>query len=177
VPKYVFPKLRFVPVVDLRACRHPWSRSDQELDSVLGRNRGNHSRAPSSRKIGTEVGSPAVLFPFTPRLPISQNRFALPSGAVELSSAFLRLQELQLNKTLLTWMDFTEHLLLHLPELTNVELGYNRLNQLSDETTRRKPPTTDTKLSTVNFDGNHLDDWSEICSSLAKFPTCVLLPC
>lgn len=110
------------------------------------------------------------------RLYISQNRFTLPSGAVELSSAFLNLQELQLNRTPLTWTDFTECLLPHLPKLITVELGYNRLIRLSDEATRQKPPTTDTRLSTVNFDGNSLNNWPEICSSLAKYPTWVLLP-
>ena len=120
---------------------------------------------------------PAVLFLFTHQFFASQNRFALPSGTVELSSAFLHLRELQLNKTLLTWIDFAEYLLPDLPKLTSVELGYNRLHNLSDETTQLKPPTTDTKLSTINFDGNNLNNWSEICSSLAKYPTCVLLSC
>jgi hypothetical protein len=73
-------------------------------------------------------------------------------------------------------MDFTEHLLPHLPKLTSVELGYNSLDCLSDETTWQKPTITNTKLSTVNFDGNNLNNWSEICSSLAKYPTCVFLP-
>jgi len=122
------------------------------------------------------VSTTVVLFLSTHQLPISQNRFTLPSRAVELSSAFLNLQELQLNKTLLAWMDFTEYLLPHLPKLTTVELGYNRLDHLSDETTWQKLPTADTKLSTVNFDGNSLNDWSEICLSLAKYPTCALPP-
>lgn len=116
------------------------------------------------------------IYVHTHQLSISQNRFTLPSGTVELPSAFLSLEELQLNKTLLTWIDFTEYLLPHLPNLTTVELGYNRLDHLSDETTGRKPPTTETRLSTVNFDGNSLNNWSEICLSLAKYPTCVLLP-
>ncbi|KAF9652922.1 hypothetical protein BDM02DRAFT_3183259 [Thelephora ganbajun] len=109
--------------------------------------------------------------PLLERLALSQNRFTLPSGAIELSSAFLNLQELQLNKTLLTWIDFTEYLLPRLPKLTSIELGYNRLDHLSDGTTERMPPTTNTKLSTVNFDGNSLNNWSEICLSLAKYPT------
>lgn len=118
-----------------------------------------------------------VLFLSTRQLAISQNRFALPSGTGELSSAFLSLQELQLNRTLLTWVDFAGYLLPHLPKLANVELGYNRLDHLSDETARAKPPTTDTKLTTINFDGNNLNNWPEICSSLAKYPTCVFLLC
>lgn len=70
-------------------------------------------------------------------------------------------------------MDFTVCLLPHLPKLTGVELGYNCLDHLSDEPAEPIPLITDTKLSTVNFDGNRLNDWSEICLSLAKFPTCV----
>lgn len=117
-----------------------------------------------------------TLSPLTQPIYISQNRFALPSDTIGLPSAFPNLQELQLNKTLLAWIDFTEYLLPHLPRLINVELGYNRLDHLSDETTRRKHPTTDTELTTVNFDGNSLNDWPEICSSLAKYPTYVLPP-
>lgn len=174
--KYAFPK-RFRPVVDLRACRHPRSGSHQKPDSVLGYNRRNSSRASSSRKFGTEVSTHVVLFLSAHRLFISQNRFSLPSGSVESPSPFLNLQELQLNRTLLTWIDFTEHLLPHLPKLTSIELGYNRLDHLSDGTTRKKSPITDTKLTTVNFDGNSLNNWSDICSSLAKYPTYVLLSC
>ena len=75
----------------------------------------------------------------------------------------------------MTWTDFTQRLLPHLPKLTTAELGYNRLDHLSDKSTGPKPPTTDTKLSTVNFDGNSLSDWSDICLSFAEYPTCVVL--
>ncbi|KAF9792846.1 hypothetical protein BJ322DRAFT_1153258 [Thelephora terrestris] len=111
--------------------------------------------------------------PLLERLALNQNRFTLPSGEAELSSAFLNLNELQLNKTLLTWIDFTEYLLPHLPNLTVVELGYNRLGHLSHESTPLEPgpPIANTKLSTVNFDGNRLNNWSDLCSSLVKFPT------
>lgn len=77
----------------------------------------------------------------------------------------------------MTWTDFIEHLLPHFPKLTSVELGYNRLERLADETAEQKLPTTNTKLSTVNFDGNRLNNWVEICLSLAKFPTWVVCLC
>lgn len=70
-------------------------------------------------------------------------------------------------------MDFTRYLLPHLPKLASIELGYNQLDHLSDEPAGQKSLTTDTKLATVNFDGNSLNNWSEICLSLTRYPTCV----
>lgn len=174
MPKYVFPE-PFFRAVDLRVRRYPRPGSNQKPDSVVGCSRGNSSRVPSSRKLGPEVSTTAIPSRFTCQPFISQNRFSLPSGTVDLSSAFLNLQELQLNKTLLTWRDFTEYLLPHLSKLTSVELGYNRLDHLSEQATLSKPPRADTKLSTVNFDGNNLNNWSDICSSFAKYPTYVFL--
>ena len=52
-----------------------------------------------------------------------------------------------------------------MPRLQWLELGYNRLQNLSSPPDHPEPA-----LTTLNFDTNQLSDWAETCQALASFP-------
>ncbi|KIJ69172.1 hypothetical protein HYDPIDRAFT_80917 [Hydnomerulius pinastri MD-312] len=95
------------------------------------------------------------------RLALNRNRF-LPPEAELSTSAFLRIRELQLNSTLISWEEFRE-VASFMTSLQAVQLGYNRLKTL---TSRSSPPIPE--LQVINFDGNELDDWIQVSKSLSE---------
>ena len=93
----------------------------------------------------------------------SRNRLTRFKDASIAASAFSKLTELQLNGTLMTWPE-TEELLLAIPNLHLVEMGYNRLRRLSPFPTSARP-----NIQVVNLDSNELDDWAHICETFKPY--------
>jgi hypothetical protein len=81
-------------------------------------------------------------------------------------SAFLRLKELQLNKTRMTWPE-VEQIIALMPKLELVELGYNELRQLTSEGSSDTAGAS--TIQVLNFDGNELDDWSHVARALGRY--------
>jgi Leucine-rich repeat (LRR) protein len=104
-------------------------------------------------------------------LPCSRNRFAPFKDTSIATSAFSKLAELQLNGTLMTWPE-AEELILSIPNLRLVEMGYNRLKRL-----RPFPANTKSNIQVVNLDSNELDDWLHICETFQPYSTYVSLLC
>ncbi len=96
----------------------------------------------------------------------SRNRLQTPSPEQSLV-AFEQLIELQLNDTLLSWAELRV-IMMSMPRLQTVELGYNHLTQLSN-----KRPDIDvlpfSVLQTLNLDSNLLSDWAHVSSALIEF--------
>ena len=97
----------------------------------------------------------------------------LPQNLLPDSSAFHRLEELQLSATLLTWSEFRA-LLPYMPALTTVELGYNRLRTLppgsASHSNHRAPAVQE-----MNLDGNELDNFVNINEAMCSLPGYVLI--
>ncbi|KAG2061531.1 RNI-like protein [Suillus hirtellus] len=102
------------------------------------------------------------------RLALNRNRLTPPSSHLP-ASAWLRLSELQLNGTWISWEEFTSIAIL-MPQLRMVELGYNGLTSLS----HAKISTVLGNIEILNFDSNKLEDWQHIseamkpCTSLQR---------
>ncbi|KAG1803312.1 hypothetical protein EV424DRAFT_1331038 [Suillus variegatus] len=102
------------------------------------------------------------------RLALNRNRLTPPSSHLP-ASAWLRLSELQLNGTWISWEEFTSIAIL-MPQLRMVELGYNGLTSLS----HAKISTVLGHIEILNFDSNKLKDWQHIseamkpCTSLQR---------
>ncbi len=97
-----------------------------------------------------------------------------PKNLLSDSSAFQRLEELQLSATLLSWNEF-QVLLLYMPVLATVELGYNRLRALRPDSVSHSTHRSLT-LQEVNLDGNELDSFDDINEAMSNLPGCVLIP-
>jgi hypothetical protein len=83
------------------------------------------------------------------------------------TEAFSNLAELQLNGTLMTWQE-TEELVLAIPSLRLVEMGYNGLKYLSPFPTPDNP-----RVQVVNLDSNELHDWTHVCEIFKPYLTYV----
>ncbi|KAI0647367.1 hypothetical protein C8Q79DRAFT_908297 [Trametes meyenii] len=117
------------------------------------------------------VASISVELPELRRLSLNQNRLQLPRDLSPDTSAFRRLEELQLNATLSTWAHFRE-VLTYLPSLKAVELGYNGLRTLQDaHATITAGGYANTTVETLNLDGNELDNFADVCAALHILPT------
>ncbi|KAI0822831.1 hypothetical protein BC628DRAFT_1387870 [Trametes gibbosa] len=104
------------------------------------------------------------------RLSLNQNRLRL-SQHMDIR-AFQRLEELQLNATLTTWEEF-QALLPCMPSLTSVELGYNCLRTLQQESRDDVTDRNSSNISiikSVNLDGNELEDFADLCAALHTLP-------
>ncbi|TFK94748.1 RNI-like protein [Polyporus arcularius HHB13444] len=97
-------------------------------------------------------------------LSLNSNRLIPPERSQLNVLAFQRLEELQLSGTLVSWAEL-QILLPHMPALSTVELGYNRMKGLSSD---RQPQSTwprNTTVQTVNLDSNELDSIHDISSA------------
>ena len=97
----------------------------------------------------------------------SHNRLSMPTEFAAFATAFARLKELQISTTLTTWPQVCQLVSL-MPSLRLLEVGYNRLHRLvpfESHATFREHST----LQVINFDGNALYQWSEVCDSLRQF--------
>ena len=85
-------------------------------------------------------------------------------------NAFNSLTELQLNGTLMTWLEM-QTVIASMPNLRLVEMGYNKLATLSSPDDR----LSDNKvLRVINLDSNMLSDWVHVCTSLYRYTSYVL---
>ncbi|TDL24924.1 RNI-like protein [Rickenella mellea] len=100
-------------------------------------------------------------------LTLNRNRFSRLSAVSQtMMVAFVYLQDLRLNRTLISWED--THLLLEcMPELRSLELAYNRLRLCGDTENHRGISMS--KLELLNFEGNDLDDWRRIMAAFSPF--------
>jgi tubulin-specific chaperone E len=83
--------------------------------------------------------------------------------------AFKSLIELQLNGTLMTWLEM-QIAIASMPNLRLVEMGYNRLATLS---TAKNCLLGGKALQTINLDSNICTNWVHICESLHHYPSYV----
>ncbi|EJD02198.1 RNI-like protein [Fomitiporia mediterranea MF3/22] len=97
-------------------------------------------------------------------LSLNRNRFSELSDASNLRSAFLALEELRLNETMITWSEVIR-LIPIMPNLRVLELGYNDIDRLNGSATDHHLSAT--KLELLNLDANKLQDWSDIMISIS----------
>ncbi|EMD38216.1 hypothetical protein CERSUDRAFT_113365 [Gelatoporia subvermispora B] len=101
------------------------------------------------------------------RLALNQNRLSRFKNSDLASTAFGSLVELQLNATLTSWEDAL-YAMMFMPELRVLELGYNRLCNLSCIGNTHRP-SPEACLEELNLDSNELNRWSELCRALRSF--------
>ncbi|EGN95650.1 hypothetical protein SERLA73DRAFT_60351 [Serpula lacrymans var. lacrymans S7.3] len=102
--------------------------------------------------------------PLLERLALNRNRFTPLKNCLNPSN-FLKLTELQLNGTMMTWEELTS-VIAFMPKLRIVEMGYNTLSHLSS---RQSLPAVHAGLEVINFDSNELVDWSHLCHALGPY--------
>ncbi|KAF8965202.1 hypothetical protein BDZ97DRAFT_1904102 [Flammula alnicola] len=103
--------------------------------------------------------------PLLQRLSLNRNRLQMPTNYDVLTNAFLKLTEIHLNDTLMTWTDM-QTITASMPQLQAIEMGYNRLTRLGSD----KPPTSyNSTVLFFNLDSNSCSDWIHICSSLREY--------
>ncbi|GJE87126.1 RNI-like protein [Phanerochaete sordida] len=113
------------------------------------------------------VSSIVSELPALETLALNGNRLVMPSLATpKLTEAFSGIKELQISSTLTTWSEACS-LVNCMPLLRVLEMGYNLLEKLAvnDDAPRTGHPT----LQAINFDGNSLKIWSDICTALSSF--------
>ncbi|KAH7889522.1 hypothetical protein F5I97DRAFT_1844874 [Phlebopus sp. FC_14] len=107
------------------------------------------------------IASLTAGLPHLQRLALNRNRL-LPFDIEISQSAFQQLVELQLNKTLITWEEFSR-VSQCMTRLKIVELGHNRLESLVADSSSIIPT-----IQSFNFDSNQLSDWTQISESMSK---------
>ncbi|PBK93057.1 hypothetical protein ARMGADRAFT_1012740 [Armillaria gallica] len=108
------------------------------------------------------VASITAELPGLTRLVLNRNRLASPSDTFKMSSAFMRVTDLQLNDTLTSWDQMLE-IVRFMPKLQQVEMGYNHLMRLSEGLDTVYPTVT---IQSINLDSNSLSDWIHIMECL-----------
>ena len=102
----------------------------------------------------------------------SSNRFSTLYDTAHIHSAFRALEELRINRTMISWADMLK-ITSVLPRLRYLEHGYNALKKLNNYDTASSTYTTtgDTpsKLEILNLDCNELEDWSDIMVAVSPF--------
>ncbi|KAH9901505.1 hypothetical protein C8Q73DRAFT_678068 [Cubamyces lactineus] len=98
-------------------------------------------------------------------LSLNQNRLRPPQLLRPDTAAFRRLEDLQLNGTLTTWDEFRT-VLIFLPSLRTVELGYNRLQNLVTEQDSQNRGEPNTTLHSINLDSNSLENFGDMCCAM-----------
>ncbi|CCM04714.1 uncharacterized protein FIBRA_06901 [Fibroporia radiculosa] len=102
------------------------------------------------------------------RLALNQNRLQPPTGAFRGASAFRHLRELQLNATLTEWHAM-QRIIVDMPVLRSVEMGYNRLEHLFSDNSCLGSVKNST-LEDLNFDTNRISNWLTVCDALRTYP-------
>ncbi|KAH8117073.1 RNI-like protein [Phellopilus nigrolimitatus] len=98
-------------------------------------------------------------------LNLNYSRFSTLLDAKNLHIAFLGLEELRVNQTMVVWPEVIL-LISAMPNLRYLEIGYNNLKSLGGATQNLSFVT---KLETMNFDGNSLEDWTDVMISSSAF--------
>lgn len=96
----------------------------------------------------------------------SRNRLQMSLEVDHLSTAFMKLAEIQLNDTLISWLDM-QKITSIMPQLRVIEMGYNRLTRLCGD----KPSSRvhDSIVEYLNLDTNMCSDWVHIGASLRDY--------
>ncbi|KAG7448214.1 uncharacterized protein BT62DRAFT_1059403 [Guyanagaster necrorhizus] len=115
------------------------------------------------------VASITAELPGLTRLVLNRNRLECPGDTAKMSLAFMRITDLQLNDTLTSWDQMLE-IVCFMPNLQQVEMGYNHLTRLSNGLDSTSPTVT---IQSINLDSNQLNDWIHIMECLRC--SCTLL--
>jgi len=83
-----------------------------------------------------------------------------------MAEAFKSLTELQLNGTLMTWLEM-QAVITNMPQLRLIEMGYNKLADLP--TLDSCLPDNNGALQVINLDGNACHDWVHLCKALHQY--------
>ena len=97
----------------------------------------------------------------------SHTRFSRIQDVQPISSSFSSLEELRLNQTLIVWPEILA-LLPILPSLIYLELGCNSLKTLDTSATEKVQCRS--KIESLNFDENRLEDWGNVMTAIAEHP-------
>ena len=102
----------------------------------------------------------------------SSNRFSTLYDTAHIHSAFMALEELRINRTMISCADMLK-ITSVLPRLRYLEHGYNALKNLNNydtaSSTYTTPGDTSSKLEILNLDCNELEDWSDIMVAVSPF--------
>ncbi|KAF8077772.1 hypothetical protein FPV67DRAFT_1402566 [Lyophyllum atratum] len=104
--------------------------------------------------------------PILQRLGLNRNRLQPVTNCAAMETAFLRLTELQLNGTMLTWLEM-QTAIAAMPNLRILEMGYNRLTHLQIPGAKYPPPNNTVQV--INLDSNACSDWVHIWKSLNHY--------
>ncbi|GLB34783.1 putative CAP_GLY [Lyophyllum shimeji] len=104
--------------------------------------------------------------PTLQKLCLNRNRLQPATDFSVMKKAFLHLTELQLNGTLLTWLEM-QTATAAMPNLRLIEMGYNSLTRL--QTATDKHPSRNDTIQVINLDSNACSDWMNIRESLSHY--------
>lgn len=104
--------------------------------------------------------------PTLQRLGLNRNRLQPATNFAAMETAFLRLTELQLNGTMLTWLEM-QTATAAMPNLRLIEMGHNSLTRL--QTMKDKSPPPNDAVQLINLDSNACSDWVHIWKSLNHY--------
>lgn len=85
---------------------------------------------------------------------------------LQASLAFLKLTDLQLNGTMITWQEIQEVIVV-MPNLRLLEIGYNHLTYLSLADHPLAPAQS--SIQAINLDSNECHGWSHICQTFHRY--------
>jgi hypothetical protein len=145
--------------------RSPRTRPFPKPLRRLGDCRSDYPRTACASTIIVKVSHTIVVVRSQAITLPSRNRLQLPTNRDALTNAFLTLTELQLNDTLMTWVDM-QVITAFMPQLQAVEMGYNKLTQLGGD----KPPSSpNSTILSINLDSNLCSDWIHIWGALKEY--------
>lgn len=143
--------------------RHYWGEPFIHSSRSLGGCCINHQRITFTSTFSTQVSFFCSPYPFSQAEFDSKNRFAVPSQDLH-PDTFSGITEVHISATLMTWSEM-QIVTKSMPHLQTVILGHNDLSTLESPS----PHTLkDSKVQTINLDGNLLENWIHICA--AVFP-------
>lgn len=102
--------------------------------------------------------------PLLERLQLNHTRLAITSDAERAANAFLQLEELSLNGTMMPWSAIVS-LISYMPKLNSLEAGLNTFRSISTGLIAKDMSC----LQSLNLDNNSLSDWVDICQGLRQF--------
>ncbi|THH06709.1 hypothetical protein EW145_g3896 [Phellinidium pouzarii] len=105
-------------------------------------------------------------------LSLNCNRFSTLTDTKIMHASFLGLKELRVDQTMISWPEVIT-LTSVMPNIEYLEVGYNDMKILGG--TAFQNYTSATKLKILNFDGNELEEWSDVMMSTASFTTCIFI--
>ncbi|GAA5904368.1 Pac2p [Sporobolomyces salmoneus] len=144
--------------------------TERELDELGSRLSGLEVLNLSCTMLGSieEAERIAQVLPKLSTLSLNSNRFDPVDSPTPLPG-FERLSTLKLNNTLLSWPELIR-ISPSLPNLVELEFGFNRLTTLSSANASETPLLLP-ELETLNLESNFLSDWEETIKALSSLPS------